>query len=187
MNYLQQISMISSFFLFFAISCMGQTFVQFTTDIRLVEKDPLFNTNIYAAKDINEKWGISYFALITEGWGEAYFGPYWKPNSEWSLGISFGLEVPAPHWRFGSAITWFRDAHAFQLFLEQGSGSDNYWYSLWYENTPNKIGFGLMAKRFYGSGLTLSYAFKYLKVVVAGLYDLEDELTKPAIFFIHTF
>lgn len=174
------------FLMLFSNFCFSQNFVQLTADVRLVDKDPVFNTNIYAAKDINEKWGISYFALVTEGWAEAYAGPYWKVNPALTIGLSFGMEVPAPHWRFGSAITWFKNNHAVQIFLEQGSGSDNYWYSLWYENSPSKVGFGVMAKRFYGNGVTLSYSFKYVKVVLAGLYDHEDELAKPAIFFIHT-
>lgn len=163
------------------------TFVQATADVRFVEGDAVFNTTVFASKDEGEKWGFSYFALITEEWSEAYAGPIYKVNDKLTLGISVGMESVAPYIRTAASATYFTEKHSVLLFLEKGSGEGNHWYSLQYEFVPKKIGYGAVAKRFYGFGPTFSFPIKSVKVTLAPLYDAEAEVAKPTIFLAKVF
>jgi len=166
---------------------VAQSFTQATADVRFVEGNAVFNTTVFTSKDVGKNWGISYFGLVTEGWAEAYAGPYWKVNKKLTLGVSVGIETPSPYIRTAASATWFSDKHAILLFLEKGSGEGNYWYSLSYEFTHKKVGYGAIAKRFYGVGPSISFPIKSIKLTLAPMYDIEAQVAKPTIFLAHVF
>lgn len=170
-----------------AVNAKAQNFTQATADVRFVDSTTVFNTTIFSSKNLKGKWGVSYFALVTEGWAEAYAGPTYSVNQKLTLGVSIGMEIIDPLVRGAASATYFGEKFSFLLFFEKGIGNGNYWYALTSEYTPKKFGFGVIGKRFYGVGPSLSYPIKSFKVTVSPLYDIEIETWKPTMFVAYVF
>lgn len=140
--------------------------------------------NFSASKNFNEKFGLTFFSLISEaGWAEANFGPTFSPTPNSCFSISAGIETGGNKFRMAtSAFIAFKPGMHFLLVAEKGQGDDNYWYHTQAMKSWKKISAGLMARRFNGVGPRIEIkVLEGFTLWGAPLYDLEDGKIKGVI------
>jgi hypothetical protein len=175
--------MIACLFTFSSIS-FSQTFVQTAHDFKYVGNGETVPTGtIYVAKDLGKKFGFSSFTLVSKGWAEVLIGPFFRPIPELTLGVQIGIETPSPHWRFATSTIYFKNNNLAMLFLQKGSGSNNYWYSLQYQNSNKKFIWGGRGQRFYGWGPDCGVKIGSSILTIAPLYDFEAKRLQPTMFW----
>lgn len=170
------------------IALMGVTYGQLSYihmqhNVRLINSKPIFTGTMYASRDFSNTFGFSSFTLVSQNWAEILIGPYYKVNDNLSIGVQFGIETYDPYIRTGLSLSYISDKQACLMFLEKGVGKRNYWYSLLYEHKLNNLATGALLQRFYGVGPVVSYTKNRSTIRLAPLYDLEEKLFKPTLFF----
>jgi hypothetical protein len=154
------------------------------TNIKYVGEGKVVPTGtIYVEKDLTKKFGISTFSLVSENWAEIYIGPFFRLTPNLTIGVQVGIETISPHWRLANSIVYSKNNHLAVLLLEKGSGGDNYWYSLQYQNSNKKFIWGARGQRFYGLGPECGITIGDNKLTIAPLYDLETKRLQPTIFW----
>jgi len=135
---------------------------------------------------VNDKFTHGFFALTTTHWAQLKYGITYSLTPWMTTGLSVGFEQNIEHITprispmlllKGKNISWLTVA-------EFGVGEGNYWWTSHLLYTHKHISFGLMSRRFYGSGVQLKYKFnKHMHIGVwgAGLYDHEAEVFKPTV------
>lgn len=163
------------------ISVFGQK-MEFFGQINKERITPVinFSTN----KSFNEKFGLTFFSLISEaGWAEANFGPTFSPTANSCFSVSAGIETGGNKFRMATnAFIAFKSGIHFLLVAEKGQGDNNYWYHTQIMKSWKKISAGIMARRFNGVGPRMEVKLtKDFTLWAAPLYDLEDEKIKGVV------
>lgn len=133
---------------------------QFRTDLAAPRNTTMLDLGV--SHKLNQRWGISGFALVMSGWGELYAGPTFKPTSHTSLGLSGG-GVQAkdcnlvPRW--AASASWSDHGLTLQGLVETdtdwlaGKGDSGMLYNVLATYSPTKyLAVGLRTRRPDGFG-----------------------------------
>lgn len=120
---------------------------------------------------LSEHWGFATFSKVSEAMSEGYVGPVWKPNEQFSLGLSAGFETAPPMWRVALTAVYRKQDFEALLILEEGSTGP--WYRLDLTERVRSLKFGLTARHQEGAGVRIGIIKEGFEVWAAPLYDFE--------------
>lgn len=171
-------------FLFFSIIASAQVFVESENDITFTANEDLNLTGtIFVSKNFTDnKFGFSNFVLVSKGWAEITPSlTYSEGRFKFNAGI--GIETAKPFYRTTFGVFYADNLNVGKAFFEKGGGSGNYWYHLSLERSIGKFSYGVMSRRFYGTGLRLGVNLdRGVKLQIAPLYDFESSKFRSSIF-----
>ncbi|MCU0680469.1 MAG: hypothetical protein MUF50_04175 [Planctomycetes bacterium] len=150
----------------------------------LINKDKIqviaFNANLMTK--LNDRWGILFFVLVTDKWGNSSIGPtYSIPSIYATAFMGIGVENNPNVYRFSQRFIVDGPKYFWTLNFEEGGGKDNWWYNtiLKYKYS-DKFKFGAFSRRYHGTGPIIESTGLSSGVTFMGgpLYDLEDKKIK---------
>jgi hypothetical protein len=124
-------------------------------------------------------FGWSTLILVTEGWGEGYVGPTWKPIEAMEVSLSVGMEQTADSvgWRFATSMWIGNDDISFLGILEFSpsvfKGDDT---SLWFDligmvKVIDWLSCGVIWRRFVGAGVIVSFQIPTkIPIIIWGMW-----------------
>lgn len=127
---------------------------------------------------VNEKLSdrFSFFAVgsASSGYGEVRAGPVWVPNTNFSFGISAGVEVTNHPWILAGTVTGRLGRLSAFGVLERGGE-----YGFWREerltvDLGEGIGVGIIDQTGAGIGPRIVYDQKHFGFWVAPMYEMSD-------------
>jgi hypothetical protein len=121
--------------------------------------------NIYYARPFSSdtaklasKFKFTAFALVEQGWAEAFAGVAYAPASWVEVGLGFGLEQNPALYRFCGSVWMGKGDFSFFTVVEKGDGTDNWWYKTNLKYSVKKFAFGLQSWRYQVSGPLVEYS-----------------------------
>jgi hypothetical protein len=175
-----QIVTFVSFITALASTAQAQTasgYVGLLTRTDVVHTKNSFMLELGVDHAISERFGISAYGLVMNGWGEIYAGPSFKPTANTSVGAWFGGEQGAggkivPRY----ALSTMDSGHGF-FFLAwvemdddvfAGKSNAGLWYNTFVtRNVAKTLDLGLQCRRPDGLGPRASYRVGPVKAWVA--------------------
>jgi hypothetical protein len=154
----------------------GQTsgYVELWSQADLKTPKNVFVLDAGISRPLSDKFGISMFSLLTNGWGELYLGPTFKPAPWTELNLSFGGEQGADGKispRYACSAAAFGRNLFFLGILEvnddalSGKTDAGLWYlgqATWSPIAPLAI--GLETRRPDGLGPRISWKIRSVKL-----------------------
>ena len=96
------------------------------------DNDLVPTINAAWSKEVYDDWGVGACFLMTQGWGEAYFGPTWSPVEGLSLSLSAGVQrIDGGDFkpRFATSVFGAYEKFSFLGIFEWDlNGADGLWY-----------------------------------------------------------
>lgn len=84
--------------------------------------------DLFAQKNYSDKVGGFVYAMVSDGWSEAYAGPTFSPTANSQVGLGLGFESGQKSARVGG-YAWVGQGKASLLYLYEYSGSGP-WHKL---------------------------------------------------------
>lgn len=172
------------------VSSTGQSFTFSENDARVtpsrvIPTGSLYTENLWSKK--NRYWKYSIFFLQNPLFAEVLPGVTWSSdtNSTFSIIVQGGLEsnkIPRVQGRGLVGCIYKKQKLLIKSFVEIGEGRDNYWWH-WSLEHNGKGTYGLMSRRFYGSGVRGGYWIsKNVLTQGALLWNTETGKLTPTVF-----
>ncbi|MCL5010609.1 MAG: hypothetical protein M1127_00110 [Patescibacteria group bacterium] len=135
------------------------------------------------AKNINSHLGVSGFALVSNGWAEAYMGPNVNLKPWLQAGCAIGVETHKHFLRVAGSILANKEGPVSFLAIYENGGS-GIWYNIKGMAKVRKWLFlGIMAKRYAGVGPYVQVGLSKIPVSIwfHPAYDTESKKFKTTI------
>jgi len=129
------------------------------------------------AKAIVDVGVVDHFSLTTTlvvspGYAEAYIGPAWSPNKNFSLGLAGGMETADAPWRVAAHSSFH--LKGLRLFGIVEYGGSGLWFKAMTTYDIGPVSVGALAQRFDGVGPRVAVSKWGFELWAAPLYDFES-------------
>ncbi|MEA4851498.1 MAG: hypothetical protein VB126_08610 [Paludibacter sp.] len=169
----------------FSLNIKAQNIFYFEFEDRItlgkIENRPkitLFGEHLKEGKSI----GTFFYGQTNNKWSETYCGFYYKPFKWVGFYGGIGVETDSIPFRVAFGNTMKYEKISFSQWYEYGGSG--FWYSIALNyRIKNQFKAGLLSKRYYGTGINVTYSFKDTPVSISNafLYDFEFKKARDLI------
>ena len=110
----------------------------------------------FQIKPITNTVGIFSFAVVTEGWGQAYAGLDYSPSKNFDFGLGYGVDTAGNNRRIGGYAILNEGRFSLKHFFESEGSGEFHKTFLTYQFSP-KITLGACDNKFLGTGPLIDY------------------------------
>lgn len=184
-NLFRQVQKILFFLIIFtffpSLKSYSQNYIYFEFENRYTfsnEIDIRPKVSLYAESiKTDKKFGGYLYGQANNKWGEAYGGFVYKPLDWMCLYSGIGIEVDSIPYRANIGLILKNEKITFNQWYEYGGSG--FWYSIKLNyKVSSSFKFGLISKRYYGTGIDLYYRFNKIPITLnlATVYDFEFDV-----------